>query len=411
MSISVIGLGKLGLCTAACFAGEGLDVMGYDNNPDNITKLNCGECYIDEPGLKEKLGEVFDKKFRVTSDIYYAVFKSNSSFIIVPTPSKENGFFSNDAIMDVLEKMSPALKETTMFHVVNIVSTVMPGSCHKFVRFLENETGKKCGVDFGLTYNPEFIAIGTVIRNFMHPDMVLIGGSDEKSIGIIANCYSTFCHNIHGMSLINAELAKLSLNCFLTMKISFANELAALCEKITGANVDAITNAIGDDHRVGDKFLKAGLGFSGPCLGRDTVALLALSEQCGYYAKIPQASNRINSEVISRIINKIIMNTDPNTIIDIYGSSYKSGTKLTEGSQSIVLKEKFEDMGFVVRMIDGDFEYYECKLPSAVIMMSDSIQIDITKLNKNCIFVDPWRRYPQAKDYFKSYYAMGVGCV
>jgi hypothetical protein len=103
------------------------------------------------------------------------------------------------------------------------------------------------------------------------------------------------------------------------------------------------------------------------------------------------------------------MGTSPNTIIDIYGSSYKSGTKLTEGSQSIVLKEKFEDMGFVVRMIDGDFEYYECKLPSAVIMMSDSINIDITKMDKNCIFVDPWRRYPQAKDYFKSYYAMGVG--
>lgn len=410
MSISVIGLGKLGLCTSACLAGEGLDVIGYDINPDNITKLNCGECYIDEPGLTDKLKEVFDKKFMVTNDIYHAILESNSSFIIVPTPSKENGFFSNDAIMDALNKIVPALKETTMFHVVNIVSTVMPGSCHNFIKFLEHETGKKCGVDFGLTYNPEFIAIGTVIRNFLNPDMVLVGGSDKKSIGIIANCYTSFCHNIRAMSLINAELTKLSLNCFLTMKISFANEVAALCEKVPGANVDAITNAIGEDSRIGDKFLRAGLGFAGPCLPRDTVAFSSFSKQCGYMARIPDVSNKINKDVIDRIIEKIVMNTPHECIVDIYGSSYKSGTKLTEGSQSIILQNKLLEMGYVVRMIDNESSTLGLSFPHAIVVMSDSVSshsID-NVVTHNCVFIDPWRRFSYLKGIC-CYYAMGVG--
>ena len=231
MNISVIGLGKLGLCTAACFASRGHQVIGVDTNQNILEKLRLKQCPIDEPGL-EVLLEGAWANLTVTENVDEAVCNSGMALVIVPTPSQSDGKFTNKFIVNALQPMATALKEKDSFYVIGVVSTVMPGSCDRqFKPLLEKITGKVCGVDFGLIYNPEFIALGSVIRDFLNPDMVLIGASDKRSGDLARELYLTTCESrpdIKVMSFINAEITKLSLNCFLTMKISFTNELASI---------------------------------------------------------------------------------------------------------------------------------------------------------------------------------------
>ena len=407
MSISVVGLGKLGLCTATCFACEGIPVIGYDNDSKRISLLGEHKCYIDEPGLEDKLNEAFvHHQFAVTDDIQTIIEHTDQTFIVVPTPSDEYGWFSNAAIMDVLNKMIPYLRTKQSHHIINIVSTVMPGTCNKFISYIEDRTGKVVGKDFDITYNPEFIAIGDVIRGFLHPDMVLIGSSNESGNKIAEN-YRSICDNIQSMSLINAEITKLSLNCFLTAKISFVNELATICEMTPGANIDPITQAIGQDSRIGNKLMKAGLGVGGPCLPRDVIALSAYAGQKGYDAKFPVAIGLVNKGVVGRILSKILCHVPSNGIIDIYGLSYKDGTSLTEGSQSIILRDELTKMGYFVRTFEEKPEYAEEKYPFAIVVMSESIDVDTSILGEKCLLIDPWRRFPEARKHC-IYYGLGV---
>ena len=256
VNVSVVGLGKLGLCTAACFASKGHRVIGVEKNDNFVEKLQSRCCPIDETGLEGLLEKCWDN-LAVTTDISIAVRDSDITLIIVPTPSKSDGRFTNKYVEAVLKSIGPELKDKDTFHVIDVVSTVMPGSCDKiFKPLLEELSGRVCGKDFGLVYNPEFIALGSVVRDFLNPDMVLIGASDERSAAIIKELYASTCDSspeIVCMSLVNAEITKLSLNCFVTMKISYANELASICEKVPVADVDVVTNAIGAYSRVGKK--------------------------------------------------------------------------------------------------------------------------------------------------------------
>lgn len=410
MGILVVGLGKLGLCTATCFAELDHDVIGYDMDEERLKMIKAKKCYIDEPGLKFRMkSAVARRRLTVTNSLSDAIKSTNRMYIIVPTPSDEAGEFSNRYILDVLTKASSALIERDEFYVINIVSTVMPGSCAKFIKYLEANTGLKCGTNFGLTYNPEFIAIGSVLDDFMHPDMTLIGYSDHQSCEIIENDYGPMRSLVCCMPLLNAEITKLSLNYALALKISFANELAALCEHIPGANVEDIASAIGCDSRIGGKFLNPGLGFGGPCLPRDNVAFAALCRKNGYHSRLSPATLKINEDVINRIVLKIMEHTSTDYYIDIFGTSYKSGTTLTEGSQSILLKDKLKEFGYRTRTFDQPISYEkeQLKSPAVIVMMSDNIPLpDIS--GKNILLIDPWRRFGQEDDRF-TYYGMGIG--
>jgi len=410
MAVSVVGLGKLGLCTAACLSCEGIPVIGYDNDETKISNLSKRKCYIDEPGLEDKLNDAFiNHSFAVTNSIETIVEHTNQTFIIVPTPSNEYGYFSNASIIDVLKKMVIPLRRKKEYHIINIVSTVMPGSCNKFITYIEKHANKIAGKDFDVVYNPEFVAIGNVIQGFLHPDMVLIGSNSENAGKAVADNYKTISNNIQIMSLINAELTKLSLNCFLTMKISFINEIATICEVTPGANIDYITNAMGCDSRIGRKLMTAGLGFGGPCLPRDIIALSAYAKKKGYNPHLLYAINKTNNKIIGKILSKILCHAPQDAIIDIYGSSYKSGTKLTEGSQSIILKNQLIEMGYQnTRMFDNPHNYDKDDRPLVIIMMSDNIKMKFEDIiTKETIFIDPWRKYMHLKKHC-IYYGTGV---
>jgi len=373
MNISVIGLGKLGLCTAACFAAKGHRVVGVDNNPGHIAELHAGTCPIAESGLPELL-DTAQANMIFTTDYAKAIHEAEVTLIIVPTPSNSDGAFSNVYLEAVLKELGPTLKEKDGFHIIDIVSTVMPGTCDRVFRpLLEGLTGKTCGKDFGLVYNPEFISLGSVIRDFLHPDMVLIGASDVYSGNTVRDLYASMVESSPQyavMNLINAEIVKLSLNCFVTMKISFANELAALCGATPGADVDTVTAALGADSRIGPKYLKGGLGFGGPCFPRDNRALQHYAASKGLALRLSPAVTQVNDDVVDRLfatITKLVAQPGP---VALLGLAYKPGTHIVEESPAIILAHRLAEVGYVLRLHD----------PLAVKLSSQ----ELTELGKLC---------------------------
>ncbi|MDR1776744.1 MAG: nucleotide sugar dehydrogenase [Desulfovibrio sp.] len=355
MRISFIGLGKLGLCSAACFAAKGHSVIGVDSNPAVLETLRARRSPIEENGLEDLLARAWDN-LSCEEDAADAVSRTDVTMIIVPTPSLEDGSFATGYVETVLRQIAPVLTVKRGFHVVDVVSTVMPGACEQtFIPLLERLTGKTRGRDFGFVYNPEFIALGSVIRDFLHPDIVLIGATDERSGNIVREVYASTVESeprYAMMSLINAEIAKLSLNCFVTMKISFANELAALCEKIPGADVDAVSDALGADSRVGRKYLKGGLGFGGPCFPRDNLAFQAAGRIFGYKPLLSPQVVAVNRAVPERIFAHILSSIPANAPVALLGLSYKRDTHIVEESQAVMLAEKLLSEGFTVRLYD-----------------------------------------------------------
>ena len=355
MNITVIGLGKLGLCTAACFAAAGHTVYGFDLNENLRKELQARRNPIDETGLSELLAAAWER-LQILDSCEAAVHASDITLVIVPTPSLADGCFSNDNVVRALEELAPALKAKDGFHIVDVVSTVMPGSCDTvFQPLLEASTGKRCGLDFGLVYNPEFIALGSVIRNFLNPDMVLIGASDPRSGSTVRELYATTCKTsptMAVMSLLNAEITKISLNCYVTMKISYANGLAALCERIPGADVDVITAAVGADSRVGSKYLKGGLGFGGPCFPRDNLAFQAFAEGLGAEALLGRAVVAVNDSIPRRLLDKIASHCLPPSKVALLGLSYKPETAIIEESHAITLARLLAGNGYQVALHD-----------------------------------------------------------
>jgi len=436
VNVSVVGLGKLGLCTASCFASKGHKVIGVEKNADFVDKLQSRCCPIDEIGLDELLESSWDN-LTVTMDIEEAVSGSDITLIIVPTPSKADGRFTNEYLRVVLESIGPALKNKSSFHVVDVVSTVMPGSCEQQFRpLLEELSGKVCGKDFGFVYNPEFIALGSVVRDFLNPDMVLIGASDEHSAAMIKELYASTCDSspeIVCMSLVNAEITKLSLNCFVTMKISYANELASICERIPGADVDVVTNAIGADSRVGKKYLKGGLGFGGPCFPRDNLAFQKFAEDAGIQAKLSPRVVAVNRSVVDRLFAIVREKFNKGGKVAVVGLAYKKGTGCIEESQAIMIAKKLIEAGYTVGVHDNkalenakdvlgeDVGYYddvyECvDQTDAVVMMTDGqefadleLKVLIKGMNDDGLFIDCWRIFKGREHGLVEYKALGVG--
>lgn len=434
-NISSIGLGKLGLCSAACFASKGHHVIGVDSNSRHVDALREGRCPIDETGLPALLAQC-GHNMEFTTDYGYAVHNSDITLITVPTPSNSDGRFSNACVEAVLDRIAPALRAKATFHIVGVVSTVMPGTSERiFKPRLESLTGKVCGRDFGLLYNPEFVALGSVIHDFLHPDLLLIGASDERSGQTGRDLYSSVVESqpYHAvMNLTNAEITKLSLNCYVTMKISFANELAAICERIPGADVDVVTTAIGADARVGRKYLKGGLGFGGPCFPRDNLAFQRCAEDAGTRAHLSPRVVEVNREIVNRLLGMVDAHALSGSTIALLGLSYKPGTHIVEESQPVMLARRLLDAGYVVRMHDpkalgsvsealgGRGVYCDCPYDavagaSVAVMLTpwaEFSRLDIERLEDRAgpspLLIDCWRIYRDIPFRKFTYQAFGT---
>ncbi|PIQ96149.1 MAG: UDP-glucose 6-dehydrogenase [Nitrospinae bacterium CG11_big_fil_rev_8_21_14_0_20_56_8] len=346
MKLSVIGLGKLGACTAACFAYKGIPTIGVDINADSVNAINAGKAPVFEPRLQELIQAAGDR-LEATLDFDRAIQDSEVTFIVVPTPSRDDGHFSNAFVEEALADLASALKKVRKkYHLFVITSTVSPGVIEgELIPLVASVSGKKVNKDFGFCYNPEFIALGSVISDFLNPDLVLIGESDPKAGDLLSRIYEKVCDNkpqISRMSIPSAEVTKISLNSFVTMKISFANTLANICERIPGANIDDITRALGADKRISPFYLRGGLSFGGPCFPRDNKAFSAFAREAGVDAFLAQATDEVNEVQVDRVAEKILQDL-PNhkkPAVAILGLSYKPNTPVIEESPSIKIIEK-----------------------------------------------------------------------
>ena len=333
-------MGKLGLSMVVAFAKRGFRVVGMDCNAATVAAINDGRSPIRETGVQELLAR-YSRRIRATTDVADAVRDSDATFIIVATPSEKNGFFSNAQLLPAVRNVGRALRGKRSFHVVSVTCTVMPGTTMGVVRrTLERASGKRCGRDFGLIYNPEFIALGSVVRDFLNPDFVLVGESDDRTGAMVERFYARLCENgapVARMKPVEAELAKISLNCYCTTKIAFANMLAEMAERIPGADAGVITSAIGLDRRVGRRYLAPGLGFGGPCFPRDNVAFRAFARGIGVDVPIPEAVHGSNRRQPDRIVERASQMLPRGGRVAVLGLAYKPETPVVEESQALAI--------------------------------------------------------------------------
>jgi len=355
MKLSIIGLGKLGAPMAAVMAHKGHTVVGVDVNAAAVAAVQQGHAPVKEPGLEEMIQANRDR-LRATGDFEEAILATDATFMIVPTPSGPDGRFSLEYVLNAAEKIGTALRKKNGWHLVVLSSTVMPGStAGVLLPALEQSSGKACGADFGLCYNPEFIALGSVIRDMLNPDMILIGESDKRSGDILDSLYSALCESspsIKRMNFVNAELTKLSVNTYVTTKISYANMLAQVCETLPGADVDVVTSAIGCDMRIGKKYLKGALGYGGPCFPRDNVAFSALARANGAPALLAEATDQLNRQQVPRLAKLILSRLPQGGTVGILGLSYKPDTEVIEESQGLALAKELLSTGVRVVVYD-----------------------------------------------------------
>lgn len=357
LKLSVVGLGKLGCPLLAAFAAKGFSVIGLDINSKYVEAINKGIAPVFEPELQDYL----DKgrgNYRATQDYSELMRESDVTFYIVPTPSKPDNHFSDDYLKDSLEKSAKELKNMEKpYHIFVITSTVSPGTINKnLIPLIEQVSGRKLNQGFGVAYNPEFIALGEIMRGFLNPDLLLIGESDRKVGDALEEIYKQTLDNkpnFARMSLVSAEITKISLNSYITMKISFANTLSNICERIPGANVDDITSAIGADRRVSPYYLKAGPPFSGPCFPRDARAFFAFAKEIGVNAELASATDKINDLQITNMVQKALENTGNNKTVAILGLAFKPNTPVIEESPAIKIIEKLIQNGVKVVAYDS----------------------------------------------------------
>jgi len=355
MNVSVVGLGKLGAPLVAVMASKGHSVIGVDLNRRAVDLLDAGTAPVDEPGLQALLDRCADR-VSATTDIARAVLGSEITLIIVPTPTGPDGRFIDDFVIGAVRGIGEALKRKPDYHTVVVTSTVMPGSTEgPIAEALELHSKRKIGRDVGLCYSPEFIALGTVIRDMLRPDMILIGESDPRAGSVLERLLTGTVDNqpqVRRMSLVNAEITKIAVNTYVTTKIAYANMLGELCERLPGADADVVTGALGMDTRIGAKYLRAATGYGGPCFPRDNVAFATLARSLGARADLAEATHALNKHQIDRLSALVATHARPGATVAVLGLSYKPDTDVIEVSQGVMLAQRLAETGYHVLVSD-----------------------------------------------------------
>jgi UDPglucose 6-dehydrogenase len=340
---------------AAAIASRGFEVVGVDVNSGAVDLLNQGKPPVQETDL-DRLVEKNQPRLRATPDYGDAVLNSDVTFVVVPTPSDDDGSFSLSCVEKAFDEIGRALARKSAYHLVVLTSTVLPGATrYGLIPIIEQASGKECGSDFGVCYSPEFIALGSVIRDFLHPDFTLIGESDERAGGTLEQCYAEIMVDsppVRRMSIENAELTKIALNAFVTTKITFANMLATLCERIPGGDIESVSDALGLDHRIGRSYLTGGMGFGGPCFPRDNVALGYVAKALDAAGTLPDTIHNLNEERPNTLMERLNSFIQPGVRVAVLGISYKPFSHVIEQSHSVKIIHRLLTLGACVTAYD-----------------------------------------------------------
>lgn len=353
MHIAIIGTGYVGLVTGACFAEFGNFVTCVDKDTEKIERLKQGIIPFYEPGLEDLVRRnVKEKRLEFTTEIDRAVEDSLVIFIAVGTPPRGDGSANLEYVEEVAREIAKNMKN---YKVIVTKSTVPVGTGMRIRKIIEENQERR--VNFDIVSNPEFLREGSAIEDFMRPNRVVIGAESDAAISIMKDLYRPLYlleTPFVITDIVTAELIKYATNSFLATKISFINEMSALCEAV-GANVNVLAKAMGLDGRIGPKFLHAGIGFGGSCLPKDTKALLKIAEEVGVNLRIVRASVEANQWQRERLCNKIIEileSKGADLIVGILGLSFKPNTDDIREAPSLYLIGRFLERGFKVKAYD-----------------------------------------------------------
>jgi UDPglucose 6-dehydrogenase len=309
--ISIIGTGYVGLSTAVCFASRGYHVIAATQNEENARAINAQQPPFYEPGLDATLRQSIKAKcLRAETSRAKAVSETDVSFITVATPEQPDGGIDLRYIISASEDIGRALQKKDAYHLVVVKSTVIPGTTREVVkRAIERASQRAAGRDFGLCMNPEFLRQGSAIEDTLHPDRVIVGEYDARSGTLLEALLNEFYGGavpVLKMGLESAEMVKYASNAFLATKISYANEMANICETVPGVDVTHVMAAVGLDPRVNPQFLNAGAGFGGSCFPKDVKALRTFAEKHGTQAPLLRAVLTVN-EAQARHVAQLVL--------------------------------------------------------------------------------------------------------
>lgn len=351
MKLCVIGTGYVGLVAGTCFASMGNDVICVDKDTEKLKKLEKGIIPIFEPGLDSLILEnVRENRLKFTDDLDFAVKHSKVCFIAVGTPQKEDGSADLSAVFEVAEQIAASMNE---YKVIVNKSTVPVGTCEKIGEIIKNKTG--CAFD--VVSNPEFLKQGAAVEDFLKPDRVIIGAETEKSAKIMNEIYSPFLRTgnpVITMDIKSAEMTKYAANAFLAVKISYANEIANICENI-GANAEMVRKGMCADKRIGSLFLFPGLGYGGSCFPKDVKALMSLSKEKGYTCEMLIACDNINLRQRYIFINKIFKKLGRDLsgmTFALWGLAFKPNTNDMREAPAIAIINELTKAGAKIQAFD-----------------------------------------------------------
>jgi nucleotide sugar dehydrogenase len=341
-NISILGIGKLGICFSLSLEKAGFNVLGVDVNQDYVDSVNKKTLKSFEPGVEHYLSE--SKNFKATTNLEEAVTFSDTLFVLVATPSLPDGRYDHSQIESLCSQLKKLGVQSSRKHLV-IGCTTMPEYCDQLADNMDS-------YGYDISYNPEFIAQGTILRDQAFPDMVLIGEATESRGKELEDIYKRLCSNkprYCRMTRTSAEICKIALNCFVTTKIAYTNMVGDILKSV-GEDPQTVLNAISSDSRVGEKCTHYGFGFGGPCFPRDNRALGIYAKDKNCASDISDATDICNKKHLEFMINSFVGDS-----IIIQGVTYKPNSMILEESQQLAYAVGLAKRGVKVTIIDTPF--------------------------------------------------------
>lgn len=394
MKIVVIGTGYVGLVSSICFAKIGHQVIAVDKIASKIDQLKKGEIPIYEPGLKEMLTEVVGlDNISFTTNLQEALIDAKAVFIAVGTPQDEDGSADLSYVLDAIKEIA---KYSTSSKLVVTKSTV-PAKTGEKIKKLLTETNPQ--IKFYVASNPEFLREGCAIEDFMKPDRIVIGYDEDQAKKILEEIYNYFpASKIFHTDLVTAELIKYGSNSFLATKIAFINEIADLCENV-GGNIKDLAYAMGQDSRIGGKFLNPGPGFGGSCFPKDILALLNIAKtnnsSLSLIDAVVKSNNNRKNLMVKKIVNLLDCDVENKKIIWL-GLAFKANTDDIRYSPSIAIAKELAKMG--AQIFAHDFQAQSNAKKELNDFNNVKFIDDIWEAIKNCelmVIATEWEQYKQ----------------
>lgn len=388
MNISIFGLGYVGAVSAVCLAKLGHRIIGVDTNPLKTELINKGIAPIVEPGVDVLLQQaVKEGKLSATTNLTDAVQHTDLSLVCVGTPSSPNGSLNLDQVLRVAEQVGQALRLKNSYHGLVIRSTVLPGTVDKAATIIARESGKQLGRDFGVADNPEFLREGTSVFDFENPPYTVVGGSDETIVTLLRQMYSGITAPFYAVKVREAEILKYACNSFHAVKVTFANEIGAICKKL---DIDShvVMKIFTEDTKlnISPYYLKPGFAFGGSCLPKDVRAISYESRRLDIAAPLLQSLIASNEAQIQRVVDWVIQTKRKK--VGILGLSFKKDTDDLRESPIVTVVEALIGKGFdlaiydanvnIARLMGANKSYIEQEIPHISSLMKGSLEEVLT---------------------------------